>query len=261
MPADHPALPITITALAETARRCADAGAAMIHLHVRDPGGKHVLDAGLYRAATAAVREAVGDRMLVQITSEAVGRYAPAEQMAVIRAAAPEAVSIALRELFPGPEPEPGTADFLAWAEGSGVAVQWIVYTPDEASRLAVLTGRGIVSGRRPSVLFVLGRHAAGQRSEPSDLLPFLGAWNGLGPWSMCAFGPRETACAATAITLGGHVRVGFENNLHLPDGAVAEDNAALVAAAATAARAVGRPLARGRGAALALLTGMEATA
>lgn len=233
----------------------------MIHLHVRDTAGAHVLDAGLYREATAAVRDAVGGRMLVQITSEAVGRYAPAEQMAVIRAAAPEAASIALRELIPGPEPEPGTGDFLAWAREAGVAIQWIVYTPAEASRLAALAARGAIPEPRPSVLFVLGRYTAGQRSDPADLLPFLAAAGGVGPWSLCAFGPRETACAAAAITLGGHVRVGFENNLHLPDGTLASDNAALVAAAAQVARSVGRPLASGAAAARALLTGEKAAA
>lgn len=45
----------------------------------------------------------------------------------------------------------------------------------------------------------------------------------------MCAFGAREAGCALTAALLGGHVRVGFENNMLLPDGSTATDNAALV--------------------------------
>lgn len=55
---------------------------------------------------------------------------------------------------------------------------------------------------------------------------------------------PREGACAALAAALGGHARVGFENNLTLSDGTPAPDNAALVAPAAAAARLIGRPLA-----------------
>ena len=46
------------------------------------------------------------------------------------------------------------------------------------------------------------------------------------------------------AAASGGHVRVGFENNLYLPDGSLAADNAALVAHAAAAARVLGRPFA-----------------
>ena len=60
--------------------------------------------------------------------------------------------------------------------------------------------------------------------------------------WAVCAFGPRETACALAAAALGGHVRVGFENNLWLVDGSLASSNADLVAQVAAGARLLGRP-------------------
>jgi uncharacterized protein (DUF849 family) len=90
-------------------------------------------------------------------------------------------------------------------------------------------------------VLYVLGRYSAGQTSVPRDLLPFLA--DGLPrfrSWMMCAFGRHEAACAAAAALLGGHVRVGFENNLLLPDGATAPSNAALIAACAQPIRDLG---------------------
>lgn len=59
----------------------------------------------------------------------------------------------------------------------------------------------------------------------------------------MCAFGAGEHACATTAAALGGHVRVGFENNLLLNNGQVASDNAALVHQVADSARVLGRHL------------------
>jgi uncharacterized protein (DUF849 family) len=59
-------------------------------------------------------------------------------------------------------------------------------------------------------------------------------------PWSVCAFGRRETACVTAAALLGGHVRVGFENNVALPNGDRAASNAELVEAAARALGAVG---------------------
>ncbi|TIX74974.1 MAG: 3-keto-5-aminohexanoate cleavage protein, partial [Mesorhizobium sp.] len=68
------------------AAACLEAGAAMIHAHVRDRDGRHLLDAHAYRETTKAIRDAVGERLIIQITSEAVGRYQPAEQMAVVRA-------------------------------------------------------------------------------------------------------------------------------------------------------------------------------
>ncbi len=52
--------------------------------------------------------------------------------------------------------------------------------------------------------------------------------------WAVCAFGKQEADCAATAVMLGGHARIGFENNMALPDGATAPDNAALLRAVAS---------------------------
>ncbi|MCP4385917.1 MAG: 3-keto-5-aminohexanoate cleavage protein, partial [Hyphomicrobiales bacterium] len=92
---DHPALPMTPDELARTASACLEAGAAMIHLHVRDRHGAHVLDAELYRDAIRAVRSSVGTRMIVQITTEALGRYQQEHQIAVVAAVRPEAVSLA----------------------------------------------------------------------------------------------------------------------------------------------------------------------
>ena len=97
--ADHPAVPLTAEALGREARACLDAGAAMMHMHVRRPDGRHLLDAQAYRDALAAVRKAVGDELLVQVTSEAAGVYRAAEQMAMVRELAPEAVSVGLREI------------------------------------------------------------------------------------------------------------------------------------------------------------------
>ena len=76
----------------------------------------------------------------------------------------------------------------------------------------AVLCWRDVFVGALlTALLFVLGRYSTGQRSDPSDLLPFLQAWTDGGaitanvPWAMCAFGPREAECALSAALLGGH--------------------------------------------------------
>src|SRR5208283_5466924 len=72
--------------------------------------------------------------------------------------------------------------------------------------------------------------------AAPSDLLPFLAPEAPRFPhWTVCAFGRREAACVTAGALLGGHVRVGFENNLALPTGERAESNAELVIAVAQA--------------------------
>ena len=253
--ADHPAIPLSADEIGRCAAACADAGAAMIHLHVRDRDGGHILDGDAYRDAIAAVRREAGPGIVIQVTSEAVGRYSAAEQMAVVRDVRPEAVSLAVREILPEGADERPAAEFLAWLHGADILPQFILYSREDLARFDDLIARGVVPGARRFVLFVLGRYTAGQRSRPTDMLPFL-AGNGRGhEWAVCAFGAHETACAVTAAGLGGHARVGFENNLHLPDGALAPDNAALVAAVARGAAGIGRPLA-GPDAARAIMAG-----
>ncbi len=244
---DHPAIPLSPAECAREAVVCRDAGAAMIHLHVRDGQAKHSLDGGLYRQSIDAVREAVGDDLIIQATTEAVGMYSPLEQMNMVRQVRPEAISTAVRELISDHAAEGQASEFYHWAAQEKIAVQYILYDGADVLRLADLNNRGVVPGKRLSVLYVLGRYSAGQRSEPADLIPFVNAtaeadvdWC----WSMCAFGHLEGACALNAATLGGHVRVGFENNMFLNDGSQATGNADLISQVKYGSDLLGRPVA-----------------
>lgn len=240
--ADHPALPLAPDELAETAARCRDAGAAMLHLHVRDAAGRHTLDPDAYQRATAAVRRAVGDALVIQVTSESGRIYEPDAQMQAIRAVRPEAVSLALRELIPDRGGERAAARFFRWVADNGCAAQYILYSAAEVDWYRTLRERGVIPDTPHWLLFVLGRYTDDQQSRPADLLPFLREPVPV-PWSMCAFGRTEHACAVAAAALGGHVRVGFENNLELKNGTRAPHNAALIEQAAEAAGVLGRPL------------------
>ena len=231
--ADHPALPMTAAELARVAGLCREAGASMIHVHVRDGEGGHLLDADAYRTAIGAIRKAVGDGLVIQITSESLGAYTPAQQMQVVREVRPESVSLALRELLPGAHGEAEFSAFLHWLRQENIAPQFILYSPHEAVQLASLQVRGVVPFERLSVLYVLGRYTAGQTSDPGDLLPFLGdVVPRFAHWSTCAFGGREAACVLAGALLGGNIRVGFENNLLMPDGRIARGNEELVGVA-----------------------------
>jgi len=244
-PQDHAALPLTAGALAATAKDCLDAGAAMLHLHIRDADGRHSLDVEGYRAALRTIGAAVGRHLVLQVTSEAAGVYRPARQIAMVRELKPEAVSIGLREIDRPKAGADATADFFGWLARERVMTQVILYDVADLQRWQALRADGSIPDAPWFLLFVLGRYSATQTSSPRDLLPFVQAHVGPEPWAMCAFGASEHACATAAAALGGHVRVGFENNLYLRDGRVAPDNAALVAQAASMAAVLGRPLAR----------------
>lgn len=243
--ADHPVLPLTPAELARTASACLEAGAAMIHLHARDADGRHTLDPGLVQDAVTAVRAAVGERLVIQVTTEAVGLYRPAAQMALVRATRPEAASVALRELVPDAAAEAEAAAFFAWCHQERIWLQHILYDAADVLRFRELVARGIVPEPRPSVLYVLGRYSAGQRSAPGDLLPFLAVADPRWNWMTCAFGAAELDCLVTAALLGGDLRIGFENNRLTAAGRPAADNAAQVQAATTVLAALARRPAR----------------
>src|SRR5690606_28385405 len=156
--ADHPALPVDIAETAATAARCREAGASAVHAHLRDREGRHVLDADGYRELIAAIRREAGRDMVVQITTEAVGRYSPAEQRAVVDSVHPDAASIALAEMIPDATQEAEAAAFYARCAARNIAIQHILYDPVEFECLTHLVRLGIVVGEGMSVLFVLGR-------------------------------------------------------------------------------------------------------
>ena len=241
--ADHPALPITPEEIAATAKAGMQAGARLLHLHVRDKDGQHSLSPEDYRPAIEAVEAAVGDGMLIQITTEAVGRYSPAEQMDCVRQVMPDAASFAVRELVPEGG-EDAAREFFHWVWEAGIRPQFILYDVTDAKRFVTLRAEGVIPCARPHALFVLGRYAESGESDPNDLKPFVENWPPAFPWSVCAFGRAERAVGDLAIQLGGHVRVGFENNLLTPGGETLTDNAEQVRAVAELAARYGRPLA-----------------
>jgi len=243
--AEHPGIPLTAEELVAEAPLWRDAGASVLHLHVRDEGGVHSLSPGAYADVTEKLRAAIGEDMVIQITTEAVGRFSPAEQMETVRAVRPEAVSLALRELAPGEGDRQTFADFIAWMQSERIAAQIILYDRADTDRLTQWCKEGAIDPASLSVLYVLGRYTANQTSNPVDLLSFLGVENPpFRDWMMCAFGPNELRCAALAALLHGHVRVGFENNFYLPGGKLAARNADIVELTATTLKALHMDLA-----------------
>lgn len=237
---DHPAIPLTAADLADCARSCAAAGASWFHVHVRDDEGGHTLDAGRYREAFAAIRASVGDALVLQMSTESVGRYGPDEQMDAVRAVQPEAVSLAVRELLAGELGEPAAVRFVNELIERGTALQFIVYDTADVHRLAAVDQRAGGFLGCPEVLLVLGSYAAGRAGRAGDLLPLLSSMPPGWRWSACAFGAGERVCLAAAAALGGGVRTGFENNLWQPDGLMAADNATLVSQVVAAIGAMG---------------------
>ena len=238
---DHPALPITDSELADCAESILQEGASIIHLHVRDENGAHTLDVDRYRSAVSAIRERVGQQLVIQVTTEACGIFDRQQQMATVRSLKPEAVSLALRELCPDNESEAAATEFFAWLNANNVLTQYILYSADEVARFEELRRRGVIGDEIPFVLFVLGRYSEDLTGDVNELGAFVAAASLDTVWAVCSFGKTEHAAVEKAAHMGGHARVGFENNLVLPDGKPAADNAALVRLAAASGHQLSR--------------------
>ena len=228
--ADHAALPITADESAADAVALLDAGVSILHLHVRDDAGKHSLDVERYRQAIAAVRNRVGEELVIQVTTEAVGQYTCEQQMALVRELKPEAVSLALREICPMASAEQTAAEFFAWIRDESIWPQYILYSVDDVLRFDDMRQRGIFADDVPFAMFVVGEYASATPGGVADLNLMLAATNADEyPWAVCCFGRNENEVMLAATAQDGHVRLGFENNLLLPDGTLAADNAALI--------------------------------
>lgn len=226
--ADHPNIPLNSEEIAQTANDCLTAGAGMMHLHVRNPeDDSHSLSVDLYQQAITAIDHAGQQKMFVQVTSEAVGIYSPEEQFEMIHSLEPTAVSIGLREIK-SLDDSVIHEHFIKMKE-AGIHPQIILYNEYDLENYHDWLKRKVLPGNAYPILLVIGKPTPEGSFENSYLNESNVKNLKASSWMICAFGENEFAAAKLATSLGGHIRIGFENNSVLADGSDAEDNAALI--------------------------------
>lgn len=237
--ADHAAIPLTAAEIAVEALACHKAGASILHLHVRAGDGSHSLDAGRYREAISAVREACD--IVIQPTSERCGVFGPDDMMQTFRALTPEMMTFNLQELLDPDEvrQQSRVRGFLTEIDAAGTVPQYIVYDAVQIDTLRHWWEEGWLPQASPFILIVLGRYAD-SISRPADIIEYLPRIPKEWRWGLCAFGAPELACVVQAALLGGHCRVGFENNLVAADGTPLANNAEQVGRLARVLRELG---------------------
>ena len=245
MKADCPRLPVTSQEIATTAVQCLEAGAAMLHLHVRDEAGRHTLAPDYYNPVLELVSQHVEDNMMIQVTSEAAGIFNRHQQMEAMRSVAAESMSVSIRELVPDESAYDDAARFFDDMTARGVLMQYILYSPQEVDYYHKLIERGVVPLQRNLVLFVLGQYDKPDTTVRLESYVEQNISNS--PWMCCAFGVQELSIMGKAATMNGHARVGFENNTALPSGSAAHSNSQLVALTAELVVSKGRSLANAK--------------
>jgi uncharacterized protein (DUF849 family) len=220
-PDEHPALPVTPTAMATDAAAGVAAGAGAIHLHPRDGDGRESLDADVVDATTRQVRAACG--MPVGVATGAWVEPDPERRAAFVRAwTAPDFASVNLSE--------PGAEDVMrALLAGGHVGIEAGVWSVADAERLAATGLAGQLVRVLVEVIDVPREDAAGAAREIDAALDRLGITA-----PRLHHGEHEATWPVLqqAVVLGRDTRIGLEDTLRLPDGSRAAGNAELVALA-----------------------------
>ncbi len=241
--ASTPHLPITAQEIADEAARCRDAGAAVIHLHVRTPDGRPSQSTGLFRAAIEAIK-AKTDVIVQTSTGGAVGMSI--DERAGPLACRPEMATLNCGTLNFGDEvfenTRPQIRDLTARIRAAGAIAELECYEVGHLDEALALVKEGHLV-EPLHFQFVLG--VPGGIGAREDVLRFLITQvpNGA-TWGVAAVGRHQRPMTELAMQLGGHARVGLEDNIYLEKGVLSEGSAPLVARAAAFGRNLGREIA-----------------
>jgi len=240
-----PHLPITAAELAEEAARCRDAGASVIHLHVRKDDGTPSQDRALFQKALDAIR-ARTDVIVQTSTGGAVGMSAGERAQPLECTPPPDMATLNAGSLNFGDDvflnPFPMVREFARRMREKGVAYELECYDVGHVEACLRLAQEGVIE--LPAHFdFVLGVRGGIQASEEN--LRFLAAKLPRGcTFNVAGLGKHQLPMAALALRMGGHARCGLEDNIYLGKGVLAKGSFELVAKVAELARAAGREVA-----------------
>ncbi len=242
-----PHLPITAEEIAEDAAKCREAGAAMVHLHVRTADGKPSQDAELFRAAIRAIRQRT-DILIQTSTGGAVGmgvdeRCGP---LTLTGADRPDMATLTTGTVNFGEDvfwnPRPLVRDIARRIRALGMRPEIECFDAGMIDEARYLAKEGLIDlpAHFDFVLGVPGTLAA--RPEALDFM--IASLPEESTWTVAAMGRHQLPFVELAAERGGNSRVGLEDNIYVSKGVLAKGNWELVAEAARRAKAKGRTLA-----------------
>ena len=243
-----PYLPITPEEIAAEAVRCHEAGASIVHLHVREPDGTPSQSAELFRETIERIRERAPDLICQTSTGGAVGMGVDerAQPLTLRNSARPDMATLTTGTVNFGDEvfwnPLPLVRDLARRIREAGIVPEIECFDAGMIDTALLLAKEGLLD--LPAHFdFVLGvRGALGARRST---LEFLRSEIPEGStWTVAGVGRHQLPMAEIAIALGGHVRVGLEDNIYVSKGVLAKGSFELVQRVVEMARAAGRPIA-----------------
>ncbi|WP_282610311.1 3-keto-5-aminohexanoate cleavage protein [Pelagibius sp. Alg239-R121] len=241
----HPGVPVTPEAIAEAAIEAAKAGAAIAHIHVRDPEtGRGSRDPELFKEVVDRVRDSDTD-VVINLTAGMGGDWVPdgenpampgpgtdmigpLERLAHVEALLPEICSLDCGTLNFGDGDEiyistpPTLRKMAALTKEWGVKPELEVFELGHVRFAKQMIAEGLIA-EPPMFQICLGIPWGADQSVDTmkamkDALPLNAAWGGFGISRM------QMPMAAAAVVMGGNVRVGLEDNLYLDRGVLASN-------------------------------------
>ncbi len=242
--ADCPALPTTLEELVETAKRCEAAGAAMIHIHIRDADHKPTLDLQRLTDTVTAVRE--NTALIVQLSTGGAVTD-PFDHRLRVLDAAPDSCSLTMGTVNFGDDvfmnPWPFVTELYQLSQEREVVPEFELFDLGHVTALNRLLDKfGLPYGGKVHCDLVMGV-PGGMPGTTDALVAAVSALPaGVTSWSATGVGRTTLPIALAALSKGGHLRVGMEDTLTLAKGEPVTHNAQLVERAATLATLAQRP-------------------
>jgi uncharacterized protein (DUF849 family) len=240
---DAPALPTSLDELVATAKACEAAGAAVIHVHVRDDAAAPTLELSRVRDALTAVREATD--LVVQVSTGGAVTDSEADRLAVLDAG-PDGASLTCGTVNFGTDVFLNRWEFverlyLEMREREIVPEFEIFDLGHVATMQRLLDRHGAPYGGHVHCDLVMGV-PGGMPGTVSALVACVAALPAEATFSATGVGRTTLPVMLAALAAGGHLRVGMEDTLTFAPGQAVRDNAELVERAATFARGAQRP-------------------
>jgi 3-keto-5-aminohexanoate cleavage enzyme len=248
-----PAIPYTPQEYGAEARRIVEEGGVMIHIHARKPDGTPSYEVEDFRAITDAIRSEVGDRVIINYSTGTIG--VPVEKrVAYLRECRPEVAALNMgsmnyakysrsrkqfvfKMVFQNPFEE--IIELLSAMNDLGIKPEHECFDVGHVGSLEPLIDMGVL--RTPLHVDCVMGVVGGIPPSARNLAAMVDNIPSGSHWGVIGISRDQWMLVAAALTLGGSIRVGLEDNLYLPDGRMATSNGELIAKARQMTEEIGR--------------------
>ena len=243
----NPNVPYTVEEIVREAKSAVDAGAAIVHLHVRWDDGTPTQDRARFQECEEAILKVCPNVILIPSTGGAVGMTPDERLQSTDTTPLPEMATLDCGTCNFGDEIFDNTMPTMR-AFGKrmierGIKPEYECFEMGHLDTILTMARKGEVPGAPMQFNFVLGVPGC----TPATVANLCWLVNGIpagSTWTVTGVGRHAFPMAAAAIATGGNVRVGFEDNLYLSKGVLAKSNGELVEKVVRLAKELGRPIA-----------------